>query len=508
MRRKIGKMKSKGKSVIIVLITLGIVFALLPTINIYYNFGAVNSDEGDDVINIDYTNLKSSKISGKIFIIGNIGWANAKIAGICTGNGTYSEPYVIEDLEINGTGSGSCILIQNSDVYFRIENCTLYNSGVNWGDAGIRLNNVKNGNLNDNNCSSNFMGMEIENSSSYNISGNSANDNANSGIHIKNCSSMTLLENAANNNVEIGLYIEICRDINITDNDINSNDWVGMFLDNLNSSIIVKNTVNINGHVGIILGNSRNNIVKENTANNNVDTGITLPNCSYSEVVDNTVKFNGWAGIFLYSDSTHNLLLSNNVSDNLDGIFIRTPNNTISDNNIHSNAGAGIALDTDQAVSNNITRNFIKYNHNGITLDDRSSLNIIEGNHIIDNAGTGLKILIHLSTHNLIFNNTFINNLLTNAEDNGNYNNWSNGTLGNYWDDYSGVDANDDGIGDTPYAIFGADGSHDNFPIWDDGPEPVAPESPGIPGYNLFVLLGVLSVVAIIISAKLKKFNK
>jgi hypothetical protein len=50
-------------------------------------------------------------------------------------------------------------------------------------------------------------------------------------------------------------------------------------------------------------------------------------------------------------------------------------------------------------------------------------------------------------------------------------NQWDNGTIGNYWDDYNGSDLDDDGIGDTPYIIPGPGGNQDNFPIWDDDPE-------------------------------------
>ena len=53
--------------------------------------------------------------------------------------------------------------------------------------------------------------------------------------------------------------------------------------------------------------------------------------------------------------------------------------------------------------------------------------------------------------------------------DNGHNNQWDNGTIGNYWHYYGGVDIDSDGIGDTPYSIPGSAGSIDYFPIWDDG---------------------------------------
>ena len=84
--------------------------------------------EGD--ISLKNLNLKSSKISKKIYIDGNQGWIDFRNAGNCTGSGTYSDPYIIKDLVIDGESSGNCILIENSDGYFLIQNCTLYNSSV------------------------------------------------------------------------------------------------------------------------------------------------------------------------------------------------------------------------------------------------------------------------------------------------------------------------------------------------------------------------------------------
>ncbi|GAH45404.1 unnamed protein product, partial [marine sediment metagenome] len=139
-------MKSNATSKVIILIAFGILFALLPIISINLRVITSNSNQISDISdesNLDNKNPKISAVSRKIHIDNN--WSAAKAAGICTGNGTYSEPYVIEDLVIDGGHSGSCILIENSTVFVKIENCTLVNSGSSSMDAGIKLSYAKDG---------------------------------------------------------------------------------------------------------------------------------------------------------------------------------------------------------------------------------------------------------------------------------------------------------------------------------------------------------------------------
>jgi len=155
-------MKSKAKTKIIIIFTLGIVFGLSLFFITNNNLSEINNDTSSkysDNSNFDNKNLKISADSEKIHIDNN--WTDAKAAGICTGSGNYTHPYIIEDLIIDSGGSGSGIRIENSDFYFRIENCTLYNSGGSYPNAGIRLYNVDNGTLIDNNCSSNSVGIRI-----------------------------------------------------------------------------------------------------------------------------------------------------------------------------------------------------------------------------------------------------------------------------------------------------------------------------------------------------------
>ena len=65
---------------------------------------------------------------------------------------------------------------------------------------------------------------------------------------------------------------------------------------------------------------------------------------------------------------------------------------------------------------------------------------------------------------NFIFKNWFIGNGLHAVEDRNTFNQWDDGYIGNYWDNYTGPDNNRDGIGDIPYNITGDTGSKDRYP--------------------------------------------
>ncbi len=144
--------------------------------------------------------LKSSKISGKIHIYNN--WSDARDVGICTGDGTYSDPYIIEDLVIDGKNASTCILIEFSDDYFKIENCTLFNSSSSTQDAGIKLVYVSNGILKNNFITENGWGYM----QTY-------------GIYINTCDNITLFNNTISKNSH-GINLLGSNNINVTQNKI------------------------------------------------------------------------------------------------------------------------------------------------------------------------------------------------------------------------------------------------------------------------------------------------
>lgn len=109
--------------------------------------------------------------------------------------------------------------------------------------------------------------------------------------------------------------------------------------------------------------------------------------------------------------------------------------------------------------ANKLVKNELKKNFAGIYLFS-SKGNEIAKNTIASSATTG--ILARGSAGNLLHHNNLIDNWL-NAFDDGT-NQWDDGREGNYWSDYTGEDANGDGIGDTPYEIPGG-GNRDRYPL-------------------------------------------
>lgn len=288
------KLNTKGNKfrVISILILYSIIINLQMDLSLVEDSNQVDLYQ---VIKTGENKLKTSTISGKISVSGNFGWAFLKTTGKCTGSGISSDPYIIKDLVIDGGGSGNCILIDDSDVYFKIQNCTIYNSGGIWGNAGIRFEAfVRNGQLINNTI------YDCEN-----------------GIFINwESTDLNVSRNNLFNNYDAGIYFINSHNNSISDNIISTNGH-GMFILNSSSNIILDNQIRNNMWTGLhVTDGSNNNLIQGNFLNYDE---IKIYSCSRNIIRGNTITNIG-VGIFIDKDSTCNIYSNNIFNGNNDDI--------------------------------------------------------------------------------------------------------------------------------------------------------------------------------------------
>ena len=388
-----------------------------------------------------WDNIKVSKFNGssKIQLFGNSGWDIAKNKGLCTGNGTYYDPYIIKDLVIDAGGIGSCITIQNSDVYFRIENCTLYNSQWAHSNAGIRLYNVDNGTLTNNNCSSNFYGIYLSSSDNNTISGNNAKNNKYFGIDLRYSSNNNnITGNTISNNGDDGIHLYQVADNTVKGNEINSNSH-GIYTYNCDNITVIGNTIKNNDGDGIHFYRTDNNNVRANIIKNNTGDGIYFYgsyyyDSSYNVVIGNNISSNNY-GIVL--SGVNNTLLGNRMDGcglAIDGSLVEMRSHIINSSNLVNDKPLYYYIDTDNLGTDNFT------NAGQIFLV--SCDNSLIFNLTLSNCSTGISL--YYSNYNNISENIANNNI-----DNGIYLLYSN------YNNITGNTANNNSDGIYLYATYG-----------------------------------------------------
>ena len=201
---------------------------------------------------------------------------------------------------------------------------------------------------------------------------------------------------------------------------------------------------------------------------------------------NNTISLNDGDGIYLGQISRANKIIGNNISSNqgsgikFGGEYITyykygqpiytlmSQDNLIERNMIYNNT---IGIYSSFSECDDILENVISNNYQGIYFG-QCEYNLIERNTIYSNT---IGINLTKSSTNKFCLNNFLNNT-NNVHSYNSANFWKstskityiyNGNLysnylGNYWDDYTGSDADEDGIGDMPYNI---DSDKDYYPL-------------------------------------------
>ncbi|MFX0084361.1 MAG: fibronectin type III domain-containing protein [Candidatus Hodarchaeota archaeon] len=352
-----------NNSISIILIVSGILF--IPVINYNLNFNVEYIDkiyEGYNINDFNNVRLKIFSFTENIHIDNN--WSDAKTAGICSGSGTYSDPYRIEDMEIDSEGSGTCIWIENANDYFEIENCTILN-----GEVGIKLENTTNGVMR-NNTIKNISGTRgLDNTGQY-----QSGYNGNNGIGI-------LLHSSSNNILNNNTYE------NITGGD-GGNGGLG-------------GSGGAGGHgIGIYFLNSINNNISTNIFTNITGGMRGHHGGSSGDGTDGT----GF-GVYLEADSYQNIISADNIYEKDPIVYLFNKSNVIIEN--YSLEHKGIPLNLGQIVLINCNNVIIKKNY---IVNFNGESGFSGGNNVAGETGgnsAGISVLYSLNI--TIFSNSIRN---------------------------------------------------------------------------------------------------
>ncbi|KKK86953.1 hypothetical protein LCGC14_2758090, partial [marine sediment metagenome] len=219
---------------------------------------------------------------------GDYNWSEASNQPWCKGSGTWSNPYIIENISINGLYSGIPLEIRDSRVFFIIKNSTFYQSG-NF-DMGIELDNVTNGLLVNNNLTNNYVGIFLYYSDNITISYNKLEENG-MGISIAQSNNNSIYNNRVNLSLYYGIDLDGYNNNNTIWNNTIENSAYGIHLRiDSNNNKILENLLNSN-IFGIYLDRANNNSVLDNILSKN-DYGIRLGYSNYNIISNNTLISN------------------------------------------------------------------------------------------------------------------------------------------------------------------------------------------------------------------------
>jgi parallel beta-helix repeat protein len=320
-------------------------------------------------------------------------------------------------------------------------------------NQGILLSASQGNEVRQNNVSMNDHGIQVSSSKNIKIVGNDVAGNVNEGIYLVLSSNNTLLSNIVSDNGE-AIVLK-----NSSDNLLNANLVTscrdGLSLEDSRGNMVSNNTFSFGNEHGVVLRASSGNTLSSNSVFNNT-VGIRLGEKSENNTISDNGIFNNGDGIDV-EQSDENAWTQNDVSANNIGIqFLTSSNNTLMGNVLYGNT---VALVLNSSNGNSVYSNMLTSNTDGVeVLNSRN--NTLELNIVSASIETG--IFASFSSSNIFLHNSFFDNGLgPRSENSSNF--WDDGIEGNFWGYEGLVDADRNGIADSPFVL--GNGDRDNFPL-------------------------------------------
>lgn len=238
---------------------------------------------------------------------------------------------------------------------------------------------------------------------------------------------------------------------------------------------VVKNNTLNDVHVGIYVDKGGHNVLQRNRITSysvhfsQRGNGIHLYKTNRNEILENTIS-RVQDGIY-FDFATDTQVRANNLSDSRYGLhFMYAKAGEINDNHVYENiTGLMIMGSANLAFSNNVIEKQQDYRGYGVLIFDSEKVTLARNQLIFNSTALSLQDARNSTiTENQVSGNhvgLFLKddnkgNVLTKNEFTGNVvqtrvsalnEPLDNGEIGNFWDDYRGLDVNGDGIGEIPY---------------------------------------------------------
>ncbi|OPY33157.1 MAG: Periplasmic copper-binding protein (NosD) [Methanomassiliicoccales archaeon PtaU1.Bin124] len=348
-----------------------------------------------------------------------------------TGTGTASDPIVISNCTISAGGDSAAIYIGNTTLHIIIRDCQLTAADQYWTSlyhsaAGLILLGVQDVDVLDCTITGNSRsGISLMSASFIRIDGCTISGNGQMG--------------ADTNMYGYGIKALYGTNVAISNNTITGNGPVPddpAHTSNLGTGVMVSDAHDYSIENNVISGTVGYNAY-----------GINMDFVSSSSVKGNTIIENGFSGA-----NSAGLYLTSSDSLKITGNDIRGNGNL-------STNGIGIWMET--TTVSEISHNAISFHDgNGAYLASNSNMNTLTENEFSQNLKFGVSVAS--SQENVIYGNTFLSNHGSTATYDTNHvqaydnsavgNSWC-GTMGNYWSDLTGPDADQNLRADGGYPI-------------------------------------------------------
>lgn len=295
-------------------------------------------------------------------------------------------------------------------------------------------------------------------------------------------------------------------------------------------NVTIKNLDIKNYVVSVWLNQSTNNTIRDNSMLTFMN--VILDSSSKNQITGNNItgQDTGYGyGVQVNSGSSKNTILGNSFTDTGIGVRVEGGDYNLISENCFIRGGTSVLVRSDYNI---ISKNTMVDGRGGISVTGSGSHNTIFGNNIIGKSKCGIKLYWGSSNtfyenyvancsvgvklgfdreypdrkveDNVFYHNSFVNNtqdVSIGFVPDSNF--WRKGEKGNYWSNYSGIDSDGDGVGDTAYIIN--ENNIDYFPLMEplEAPELELPDTvPEFPSWIVLPLFFVATLVGVGIRRK------